>query len=492
MARSLEKYEMACHMRCQEDRAESAITEPLSPQGHLDAADAGSTQPTQPNPREDDKASGSQDSALSPTQPNCPAPDSVWGILEPSNQDPPIYLRFPKKQYTFGRSSKCNISFPDKQLSSKHCTFVLLNEGAARSIDFKVGVIDHQSQVAGPRVLLTIFRLNGTFINDFKTIPERLTILKDGDVVFLTKMNIPYDLQFKELSFRFRSLYQRYELSTMIGRGHFSKVHLGICRITRKKFAIKLLKKSILNEAVNQLYLERETKIMLRVSHPFILSIQEVVESSTQYGLVMELAPGGDLFDYYDAHGPISECTFHRIFYQILSAVNYLHSNEIVHRDIKPENVLVLSKQTLHIKLSDFGLARFFDNKTSFSSLVGSPTYAAPEVNNHATSRSYTCACDMWSIGVMMFFSIFRKMPFDKQQLPITIQDTAQISADWSRYSNSLRELITRLLVFNPEGRYTAQKALTCRYFTKYQQDYEDLVKMELHFKPAEGALKIP
>lgn len=477
MARSVDRYDSISNIGSQEDHSSSVLTESLSVPSQENSgvgstlSTAESTQPTQPN------------LPLSPTQPNGPAQDSIWGVLEPLDRGPSIYLRLPETQYTFGRSSRCHFSYPDKQLSSKHCSVVLINEGAKRSVDYKVGVVDHQS-------------LNGTFINEHRTIPERPTILIDGDVVFLTKMDPSLELKFKELSFRFRvplsqELYQRYELGGIIGSGHFSKVYLGLCRITRKEFAVKLLTKSNLKEAVKQLYLEREIKIMLCISHPFILSVREVVESPAEIGLVMELAPESDLFEYYKSINVLSERAFHRIFYQVLSAVHYLHSNEIVHRDIKPENVLLFNKRTLHVKLSDFGLARFFEDRVTFSSLVGSPSYAAPEINNYAKTRSYTCACDMWSVGVMMFYSIFKRMPFNLKR-PVTIQDTAQLSADWNVHSKHLRDLINKLLVFNPEGRYTAQKALRSKYFTKYQPSYEDLVKLELNFQPKEGALKMP
>lgn len=95
-------------------RTDSAVTESLSPYRHsppggVEYAAPGSTQPTQPNPGAEGGANP-EGSTLSPTQPNRSIPAPIWGVLEPSDKSASIYLRLPKKEYTFGRSSKCDVS----------------------------------------------------------------------------------------------------------------------------------------------------------------------------------------------------------------------------------------------------------------------------------------------------------------------------------------------------------------------------------------------
>ncbi|KAF2744334.1 kinase-like protein, partial [Sporormia fimetaria CBS 119925] len=77
----------------------------------------------------------------------------------------------------------------------------------------------------------------------------------------------------------------------------------------------------------------------------------------------------------------------------------------IVHRDIKPENILVLSRSPFHIKLSDFGLAKA---GSYLETRCGTLVYTAPEIAqycrpNSAGSPRYTCAVDIWSLGVVVF-----------------------------------------------------------------------------------------
>lgn len=94
--------------------------------------------------------------------------------------------------------------------------------------------------------------------------------------------------------------------------------------------------------------------------------------------MIMEYVEGGDLFDYITGPGHLSEIESRRLFQQIISAVDFLHRNNVVHRDLKPENILIT--KTKNIKLADFGLSRHLGDGDLLSTSCGSPNYAAPEV----------------------------------------------------------------------------------------------------------------
>ncbi len=80
--------------------------------------------------------------------------------------------------------------------------------------------------------------------------------------------------------------------------------------------------------------------------------------------------------------GKYDEGTAKLLFYQMVLAIKYLHDNNISHRDLKPENILLNSsdKQETLIKITDFGLSKFFDNVTMMKTYCGTPNYLAPEV----------------------------------------------------------------------------------------------------------------
>lgn len=130
--------------------------------------------------------------------------------------------------------------------------------------------------------------------------------------------------------------------------------------------------------------IEREIDILKRINHRGIISIYQVFHSPRYLYMVMELATGGDLFDYIQNVGAIPEPRTRRLFKQVLSAVMYLHSNRIVHRDLKPENLLFSTGVMDVLKITDFGLARLVGQADHMTTLCGTPQYVAPEIVRQA------------------------------------------------------------------------------------------------------------
>ena len=86
---------------------------------------------------------------------------------------------------------------------------------------------------------------------------------------------------------------------------------------------------------IPQFQLFREVRIMKQLDHPNIVKLYQVIENETTLFLVMEYASGGELFDYLVAHGRMKEKEARAKFRQIVSAVQYLHSKNVIHRDLK-------------------------------------------------------------------------------------------------------------------------------------------------------------
>lgn len=97
------------------------------------------------------------------------------------------------------------------------------------------------------------------------------------------------------------------------------------------------------------------------------------------------------------------------IMKQLLSALVYLHSNNISHRDIKPENFMLLNpNDPTCVKMIDFGLSKDFSGSEIMSTMSGSPYYIAPEV----FLQNYNMKIDIWSLGVVLYIMLSGKVPF--------------------------------------------------------------------------------
>jgi len=84
-----------------------------------------------------------------------------------------------------------------------------------------------------------------------------------------------------------------------------------------------------------------EINILRELDHPNIIKMYEFFEDEKRYYIVTEICKGGELFDEIIARGKFTEKDAAILMKQVLSCVNYCHSNNIVHRDLKPENILL-------------------------------------------------------------------------------------------------------------------------------------------------------
>ena len=143
------------------------------------------------------------------------------------------------------------------------------------------------------------------------------------------------------------NIFDKYEIVTQIGAGGYARCLKVKNKITNQFYACKELQKNKLSDYNS---LKREISIMIQLDHPNIIKLYEYYETETFIYLIMELCTGGELFDTIiertESGKPFTEKEAAVIFKQMMSAINYCHSNKIVHRDLKPENLLLLNKET--------------------------------------------------------------------------------------------------------------------------------------------------
>jgi calcium/calmodulin-dependent protein kinase I len=252
-----------------------------------------------------------------------------------------------------------------------------------------------------------------------------------------------------------------YTFGREIGKGGFSVVMEATNKRTGEKVAIKRIRKDqVEGDDINLLL--REVKIMRRLDHPNILKLYEVYESDEEFFLVMELVPGKELFDKIVDKGQYSEREAANIVRQIVSAVAYLHDQGIAHRDLKPENLLTSGDGDNEIvKIADFGFSKNF-GEDKLKTSCGSPGYVAPEV---LTNEDYDNSVDMWSVGVIIYILLCGYPPFYADNAPALFKKIMEVKYDfddpsWENVSREAKELISSLLVKDPQKRLTAKQVL--------------------------------
>ncbi|KPA75298.1 putative rac serine-threonine kinase [Leptomonas pyrrhocoris] len=261
-----------------------------------------------------------------------------------------------------------------------------------------------------------------------------------------------------------------FECLDMLGAGTFGRVLLVQHKLSKRLFAMKVIRKSGFHGVRNVIEARREKKILDQLDCPYIMKIHSSFQTDSRVYLLFDYLPGAELLLHtQSAHSfHFDETTSRFYIAELAIAVEYLRVRGIVHRDIKGDN-LVLDAEG-HIVLTDFGFAK---NITSTSAAdpyappqvirqhtsCGTLAYIAPEVLCNSRRRSgYDLAVDWWSLGVVLFTFMTGFFPFLKPTGPETSQ--AIVSSPLQlpprpTLSSEARSLLSELLQKSPEKRIT-------------------------------------
>jgi serine/threonine protein kinase len=229
--------------------------------------------------------------------------------------------------------------------------------------------------------------------------------MKDNSKVVENRANmkLPFSYEF--------DIHRRYHFQKVINHGAFGQVKLYSDRIfSGTEYAIKCITKKRLKP--NKIYqIKNEIEILSNLDHPNIVTYFCTVEDSKNYYILMEYLSGKNLEKIFrEDYNKITFNDIKFILYQIFSALSYIHSKNIVHRDIKPAILICIKNNgKFDLKLIDFGLSVNLDKRGKHQ-VAGSLAYLSPE----GLKEIIHTKNDMWACGVIFYWFIYGKMPFEK------------------------------------------------------------------------------
>ena len=307
-----------------------------------------------------------------------------------------------------------------------------------------------------------------------------------------------------------------YEQLEELGVGYYGVVHK--VRLIKNPDIIRAMK-TIPEENVVQgkgASLIDEIEILKELKHPNIMKVYESFVDNHNYYIVSELCDQGHLLGKMEKLGKMDQIVVKYLMEQILNAVAYLHSKNVLHGDIKLENILLskLSKRggrrftsinevlnkdesirddinrnyrsnktsiksknyikdmmNYEIKLIDFGCSKYFIKKKKrkrLSGIIGTSIYCSPEV----VDNLYDERCDEWSCGVLMYILLSGIPPFSGDTEEEIFEKIKKCEYDFSplpfkNVSKNCKDLIRKLLEPNKHYRIKADEALRHPFFTE-------------------------
>lgn len=206
-----------------------------------------------------------------------------------------------------------------------------------------------------------------------------------------------------------------FDMIKVIGRGSYAKVFLVEYKKNQKLYAMKVIKKSMVNDDEDIDWVQTEKHVFEQATnHPFLVGLHSCFQTESRLFFVIEYLCGGDLMYHMQRQRRLPED--HARFYaaEISVALDFLHSRGIIYRDLKLDNVLLDIEG--HIKLTDYGMCKEgLKRGETTSTFCGTPNYIAPEM---LQGQPYDFSVDWWALGVLCFEMMAGRSPFEINDNP--------------------------------------------------------------------------
>ncbi|EAR85254.2 kinase domain protein (macronuclear) [Tetrahymena thermophila SB210] len=267
-----------------------------------------------------------------------------------------------------------------------------------------------------------------------------------------------------------------------LGKGKHSEVFLAQDKKTGFLFAVKQIHKEDMISMGMEEQFSNEIKIQMSLNHPNIIRLYGFYQDEYYFYLLMEYAPGGEIYRYQktlpDGRFTETEAAFY--LYQLANALRYLHSRNVIHRDIKPENLLISNGV---VKLADFGYSRVCDFKSTRSTFCGTLDYLSPQV---VKGQEYNHDVDVWAFGVMCYEFLQGIAPFYEKSKDDTLDKIQSGKYSFIKpISEEAKTLIQVLLDSESKNRVSINDVCRCSWLIQnaetYKQEQGPISQQELN-----------
>lgn len=284
-----------------------------------------------------------------------------------------------------------------------------------------------------------------------------------------------------------KSLLDEYSIDKALGQGGFSYVYLCLHKKTKKKYAVKVIKRNSLENKKAYKYLQNEVNIMRILDHDNIVRTYEIHDQGHYIAILQDYVEGPSQAEYIkNMTNKITEQMALNWTHDLLRCLRYFHSLNYVHRDLKPGNIMLAKQPTkgtmgkdgrksslneqYKVILIDFGLAADFTDKSANSFMMdrsGTVGYLAPELINKNNSN-FNEKLDIFSLGIVLIEMIQRKNPFKTAVYKDSMINNYNCKIQWSSLpvSNECRLFLKQITAASPKDRLNCDEALEHTIFT--------------------------
>ena len=254
----------------------------------------------------------------------------------------------------------------------------------------------------------------------------------------------------------------RFKIIRLLGKGNQSEVYLAHDSHLDRQVAIKTLFFAREEDSTAKMQsLFKEARTVSKLTHPNIVTLYDAGEYQGQPYLVFEYVEGKTLADQLREQGPLSPARAAEVAVQVLDAIAWAHSQNVVHRDLKPSNIIMDGNGTPRVM--DFGIAATVSaGGAREGKLMGTPAYMAPEYISH---QAFGPKSDIFAMGLVLHEMLTGKPAVRGRNMKdvlhkIVHEEIEAPSSANSRVDEKLDDIVRKAVAKNPDARYDDAAAM--------------------------------